>query len=129
PRPCSCCWACGSSTSRSAWTARWASARSGWAWRCTPAKACGIRAAARVREPGPAQKPARVGDNRGMTTIHILGIAGTFMGGVAALARELGYDAEGSDQAAYPPMSTQLRSEEHTSELQSRENLVCRLLR
>jgi UDP-N-acetylmuramate: L-alanyl-gamma-D-glutamyl-meso-diaminopimelate ligase len=40
--------------------------------------------------------------------IHILGIAGTFMGGVAALARELGYEVEGSDQAIYPPMSTQL---------------------
>lgn len=41
--------------------------------------------------------------------IHILGIAGTFMGGVAALARELGHDVEGSDQAIYPPMSTQLQ--------------------
>ena len=40
--------------------------------------------------------------------LHILGIAGTFMGGVAALARELGHDVEGSDQAVYPPMSTQL---------------------
>jgi len=40
--------------------------------------------------------------------IHILGIAGTFMGGVAALARELGLQVEGSDQAVYPPMSTQL---------------------
>src|SRR5688500_18399759 len=30
------------------------------------------------------------------------------MGGVAALARELGHDVEGSDQAIYPPMSTQL---------------------
>jgi len=40
--------------------------------------------------------------------IHILGIAGTFMGGVAALARELGHEVEGSDQAIYPPMSTQL---------------------
>jgi UDP-N-acetylmuramate: L-alanyl-gamma-D-glutamyl-meso-diaminopimelate ligase len=40
--------------------------------------------------------------------IHILGIAGTFMGGVAALARELGVQVEGSDQAIYPPMSTQL---------------------
>jgi len=37
-----------------------------------------------------------------------LGIAGTFMGGVAALARELGHAVEGSDQAIYPPMSTQL---------------------
>jgi UDP-N-acetylmuramate: L-alanyl-gamma-D-glutamyl-meso-diaminopimelate ligase len=43
-----------------------------------------------------------------MSTIHILGIAGTFMGGVAALARELGHVVEGSDQAVYPPMSTQL---------------------
>ena len=40
--------------------------------------------------------------------LHILGIAGTFMGGVAALARELGHDVEGSDQNIYPPMSTQL---------------------
>ncbi|WP_166209224.1 UDP-N-acetylmuramate:L-alanyl-gamma-D-glutamyl-meso-diaminopimelate ligase [Cognatiluteimonas telluris] len=43
-----------------------------------------------------------------MNKIHILGIAGTFMGGVAALARELGLGVEGSDQAVYPPMSTQL---------------------
>ena len=40
--------------------------------------------------------------------LHILGIAGTFMGGVAALAREFGHTVEGSDQAVYPPMSTQL---------------------
>lgn len=40
--------------------------------------------------------------------LHILGIAGTFMGGVAALARELGHQVEGSDQSVYPPMSTQL---------------------
>lgn len=42
--------------------------------------------------------------------LHILGIAGTFMGGVAALARELGHSVEGSDQAVYPPMSTQLET-------------------
>jgi len=42
--------------------------------------------------------------------LHILGIAGTFMGGVAALARELGHAVEGSDQAVYPPMSTQLET-------------------
>lgn len=47
-------------------------------------------------------------DNAPMSTIHILGIAGTFMGGVAALARELGHTVQGSDQAVYPPMSTQL---------------------
>jgi len=40
--------------------------------------------------------------------LHILGIAGTFMGGLAALARERGYTVEGSDQQVYPPMSTQL---------------------
>jgi UDP-N-acetylmuramate: L-alanyl-gamma-D-glutamyl-meso-diaminopimelate ligase len=45
-----------------------------------------------------------------MTKLHILGIAGTFMGGVAALARELGHQVEGSDQAIYPPMSTQLET-------------------
>src|SRR5688572_8312747 len=43
-----------------------------------------------------------------MSRLHILGIAGTFMGGVAALAREAGHAVEGSDQNIYPPMSTQL---------------------
>ena len=40
--------------------------------------------------------------------IHILGICGTFMGGIALLARELGHAVSGSDQNVYPPMSTQL---------------------
>jgi UDP-N-acetylmuramate: L-alanyl-gamma-D-glutamyl-meso-diaminopimelate ligase len=40
--------------------------------------------------------------------LHILGICGTFMGGIAALARELGHAVEGSDANVYPPMSTQL---------------------
>ena len=40
--------------------------------------------------------------------LHILGICGTFMGGIAALARELGHDVEGTDANVYPPMSTQL---------------------
>ena len=40
--------------------------------------------------------------------IHILGICGTFMGGVAMLARELGHEVSGSDANVYPPMSTQL---------------------
>ena len=48
-------------------------------------------------------------DKRSMK-LHILGIAGTFMGGVAALARELGFEVEGSDQNIYPPMSTQLET-------------------
>ncbi|HEX5354136.1 MAG TPA: UDP-N-acetylmuramate:L-alanyl-gamma-D-glutamyl-meso-diaminopimelate ligase [Rhodanobacteraceae bacterium] len=42
--------------------------------------------------------------------IHLLGICGTFMGGIAALARELGMDVEGSDANVYPPMSDQLRA-------------------
>ena len=42
--------------------------------------------------------------------IHILGICGTFMGGIALLARELGYRVTGSDANVYPPMSTQLES-------------------
>ncbi|BBP45648.1 UDP-N-acetylmuramate--L-alanyl-gamma-D-glutamyl-meso-2,6-diaminoheptandioate ligase [Thiosulfatimonas sediminis] len=40
--------------------------------------------------------------------IHILGIAGTFMGGIAQLAKEKGDSVTGSDKAIYPPMSTQL---------------------
>ena len=43
-------------------------------------------------------------------TLHILGICGTFMGGVAALARERGLEVEGSDANVYPPMSTQLEA-------------------
>ena len=42
--------------------------------------------------------------------LHILGICGTFMGGVAALARELGLEVEGSDASVYPPMSIQLEA-------------------
>jgi UDP-N-acetylmuramate: L-alanyl-gamma-D-glutamyl-meso-diaminopimelate ligase len=41
--------------------------------------------------------------------VHILGICGTFMGGVAALARAAGHRVTGSDQHVYPPMSDQLR--------------------
>ena len=40
--------------------------------------------------------------------IHILGICGTFMGGVAALAKAAGHQVSGSDANVYPPMSTQL---------------------
>lgn len=40
--------------------------------------------------------------------IHILGICGTFMGGLAVLAKQAGFDVEGSDANVYPPMSTQL---------------------
>ncbi|WP_292915107.1 UDP-N-acetylmuramate:L-alanyl-gamma-D-glutamyl-meso-diaminopimelate ligase [Nitrosomonas sp.] len=43
--------------------------------------------------------------------IHILGICGTFMGGIAAIARESGHTVTGCDQDVYPPMSTQLESQ------------------
>ncbi len=42
--------------------------------------------------------------------IHILGICGTFMGGLAALAREAGHRVTGCDAGVYPPMSDQLRT-------------------
>jgi UDP-N-acetylmuramate: L-alanyl-gamma-D-glutamyl-meso-diaminopimelate ligase len=42
--------------------------------------------------------------------IHILGICGTFMGGIAALALEAGHRVTGCDANVYPPMSTQLRA-------------------
>ncbi|HET7306844.1 MAG TPA: UDP-N-acetylmuramate:L-alanyl-gamma-D-glutamyl-meso-diaminopimelate ligase [Gammaproteobacteria bacterium] len=42
--------------------------------------------------------------------VHILGICGTFMGGIAALAQSQGYRVSGSDANVYPPMSTQLES-------------------
>jgi UDP-N-acetylmuramate: L-alanyl-gamma-D-glutamyl-meso-diaminopimelate ligase len=41
--------------------------------------------------------------------IHILGICGTFMGGIAAIAKEAGHTVSGCDTHVYPPMSDQLR--------------------
>lgn len=43
--------------------------------------------------------------------IHILGICGTFMGGVALLAKQMGHEVSGSDLNVYPPMSTQLEAQ------------------
>jgi len=43
--------------------------------------------------------------------IHILGICGTFMGGIAALAKQAGYRVTGCDANVYPPMSTQLEAQ------------------
>jgi UDP-N-acetylmuramate: L-alanyl-gamma-D-glutamyl-meso-diaminopimelate ligase len=42
--------------------------------------------------------------------VHILGIGGTFMGGVAAIAKAAGFRVTGSDRNVYPPMSTQLEA-------------------
>ncbi|MFT5453246.1 MAG: UDP-N-acetylmuramate: L-alanyl-gamma-D-glutamyl-meso-diaminopimelate ligase [Enterobacterales bacterium] len=60
--------------------------------------------------------------------IHILGICGTFMGGIALIARQLGHTVSGSDQNVYPPMSTQLEAqgiklhEGYTPEILQQEN-------
>ena len=43
--------------------------------------------------------------------IHILGICGTFMGGIAVLAKQAGHTVSGSDENVYPPMSTQLEAQ------------------
>jgi UDP-N-acetylmuramate: L-alanyl-gamma-D-glutamyl-meso-diaminopimelate ligase len=43
--------------------------------------------------------------------IHILGICGTFMGGIAAIAKQAGYRVTGCDANVYPPMSTQLQEQ------------------
>src|SRR4026207_112118 len=42
--------------------------------------------------------------------LHILGICGTFMGGIAAIAKAAGHRVTGSDRNVYPPMSTQLEA-------------------
>ena len=43
--------------------------------------------------------------------IHILGICGTFMGGIAAIAKSAGHTVTGCDANVYPPMSTQLEAQ------------------
>ncbi|MGC2048115.1 MAG: UDP-N-acetylmuramate:L-alanyl-gamma-D-glutamyl-meso-diaminopimelate ligase [Gallionella sp.] len=43
--------------------------------------------------------------------IHILGVCGTFMGGIAVLAKQAGHRVTGCDANVYPPMSTQLESQ------------------
>jgi len=43
--------------------------------------------------------------------IHILGICGTFMGGIAVLAKQAGHEVTGCDASVYPPMSTQLEAQ------------------
>ncbi|MDO4433168.1 MAG: UDP-N-acetylmuramate:L-alanyl-gamma-D-glutamyl-meso-diaminopimelate ligase [Alysiella sp.] len=45
-----------------------------------------------------------------MAHIHIIGIGGTFMGGLAAIAQQAGFKVTGCDAKMYPPMSTQLEN-------------------
>ena len=47
-------------------------------------------------------------------SLHILGICGTFMGGLALLAREKGFKVTGSDQNFYPPISNLLKEQNWT---------------
>ncbi len=49
-------------------------------------------------------------NSRSFMHIHILGICGTFMGGIAQIANALGHRVTGSDAGVYPPMSTQLEA-------------------
>ncbi|HEY0268001.1 MAG TPA: Mur ligase domain-containing protein, partial [Methyloradius sp.] len=49
--------------------------------------------------------------NKKSPSIHILGICGTFMGGLAVLAKQAGYHVTGCDANVYPPMSTQLEAQ------------------
>jgi UDP-N-acetylmuramate: L-alanyl-gamma-D-glutamyl-meso-diaminopimelate ligase len=49
--------------------------------------------------------------NSSLMHIHILGICGTFMGGLAVLAQQAGHTVTGCDANVYPPMSTQLQSQ------------------
>ena len=44
--------------------------------------------------------------------IHILGICGTFMAGIASLAKSSGHKVTGCDKNVYPPMSTQLKNQD-----------------
>ena len=59
--------------------------------------------------------------------IHILGICGTFMGGIAVLARQAGHTVSGSDENVYPPMSTQLQ-EQGISLSEGYKPALCRVL-
>lgn len=62
--------------------------------------------------PGSPASPARLFISGSKTMhIHILGICGTFMGGLAVLAKEAGHKVTGCDANVYPPMSTQLQAQ------------------
>jgi UDP-N-acetylmuramate: L-alanyl-gamma-D-glutamyl-meso-diaminopimelate ligase len=56
----------------------------------------------------PVESPADLGQGAAHVHLHILGICGTFMGGLARLAAEAGHRVSGCDAGVYPPMSEQL---------------------
>lgn len=62
--------------------------------------------------------------------IHVLGICGTFMAGIASIAKELGHKVTGCDQNVYPPMSNFLDSlevevTEVIKKIKFQKNLIC----
>ena len=57
-----------------------------------------------------ASRPPRYRRSATDMHLHILGICGTFMGGIAAIAKTAGHAVTGCDANVYPPMSTQLRA-------------------
>ncbi|NBT90642.1 MAG: hypothetical protein EBT50_07420, partial [Verrucomicrobia bacterium] len=67
------------------------------------------RFSARLPRPSPPSEESSMLDRAKLKHLHFLGIAGTGMGTVAAMFRELGLQVTGSDQAVYPPMSDFLR--------------------
>jgi hypothetical protein len=78
-----------------------------------PRRVPGAGAVRRPASSAPRTAPLKVtsGSARSRAMhIHILGICGTFMGGLAALAREAGHRVTGCDAGVYPPMSDQLRA-------------------
>ena len=56
------------------------------------------------------ESPSHASPAGDLMRVHILGVCGTFMGGIAAIAKEAGHDVSGADQNVYPPMSTQLEA-------------------
>lgn len=59
---------------------------------------------------GSSAKVAALTKHGNLMHVHILGICGSFMGGIAAIAKSLGHTVTGSDRNVYPPMSTQLEA-------------------
>ena len=93
----------------------------GMAWRSTRRGCERVKRGARYQRPRICMKPPRSlrslprgGRHRAagqaLMHIHILGICGTFMGGIATITSEAGHEVTGCDTNVYPPMSDQLRA-------------------
>ncbi|WP_284895123.1 MULTISPECIES: UDP-N-acetylmuramate:L-alanyl-gamma-D-glutamyl-meso-diaminopimelate ligase [Burkholderia] len=78
---------------------------------CVAAKVVGRAACPACRRPSFPNRRRPAARKHSSMHIHILGICGTFMGGLAVLAREAGHTVTGCDAGVYPPMSTQLEAQ------------------